>query len=310
MWPRGELAIAASPHSINRQLPKPPPSARASRAISRSQTLVGLAARGEGISWAVGPSADRVAECALPLELGYPRSPHCYRVQFVKRDHETLMLVSKKGSRPALPWWKHPWSCRWGLAASHSGAILPLAEPQHRNSLRFANFRDGQPQHDPQQKPQPRRWCNTAAERWKTAPGWEDNLRRRSQAQPGTPSPVQSSMPPWSPRRHSRWPSGPAETGPSDPAGGRCQRGAPRGVPARTREKEQRQGRTSRRRSTHGAWTARRNGKNPRRCYARQVSETSHGCPTSRLAASPPGRAIPFLDDLSPLISEISGGLR
>ena len=65
------------------------------------------------------------------------------------------MLVSKKGSGPALPWRKHPWSFRPGLAASQSGAALPLAEPQHHNGLSFANFRDGQPQKDPAQKPQP-----------------------------------------------------------------------------------------------------------------------------------------------------------
>jgi hypothetical protein len=73
----------------------------------------------------------------------------------------------KKGIPTCAPMVETPVVFLVGLAASQSGAALPLAEPQHRNSLRFANFRDGQPQHDPQQKPQPRRWCNTAAERRK-----------------------------------------------------------------------------------------------------------------------------------------------
>jgi hypothetical protein len=55
-----ELPNAAPPNSISRQLPKPPPTARASRALLRKQTLIWLGAGGGEVSRAVGLSADRL----------------------------------------------------------------------------------------------------------------------------------------------------------------------------------------------------------------------------------------------------------
>ena len=75
--------------------------------------------------------------------------------------------------------------------------------------------------------------------------------------------------------------AGPAASGDwSERSRWRSMPGAPREVPARTREKEQRRGRTSRRRSTHGAWTARRNGKTR--------ADVTHGKSAKRPTGAPP----------------------
>jgi hypothetical protein len=64
------------------------------------------------------------------------------------------------------------WSFRPGLAASQSGGALSLVEPQHRNSLGFANCRDDQPQHDSPHHAQRIGWPQRHGGREGAAPGW------------------------------------------------------------------------------------------------------------------------------------------
>ena len=80
------------------------------------------------------------------------------------------------------------WSFRPGLAASQSGAALSLVEPQHRNSLGFANFRDDHLQHDPPQPTRQVQWCNSTDEE-ENSDGWGDISDAAPRLGPARPQP-------------------------------------------------------------------------------------------------------------------------
>jgi hypothetical protein len=90
-----DLAIAAPSNPISRQLRKPLPTPRASRAISRYQTLIWPGAGGGKVSRAVGPLVDR-------LRSTRPNKTLLFAISLVRTCAPTVHLTRSRSANVEL----------------------------------------------------------------------------------------------------------------------------------------------------------------------------------------------------------------